>query len=366
MEATTTLADSLLDDLDDLSDLEENQGLENDQESPEHDDDAMKDDGDGPSATSAVTAPRKRKRWLDHTHLQHHLTTITAKSNLSGEEGYNLMTTSNTFLTQVQKELTTLHMDLQEAYHVKFPELAELLPQFHLYKNAIGILQNEDLSDVTIFQEDLHKEANLTSNQIITLSVAGSTTSGQSLTNDQFSHVNALLSDATDLLSVQETLTSFVERHIANLAPNTTTLLGAHLTSRLLTLAGGLANLVQIPACNIQVMGQVSSTSASRAGMSSAGVTTTTMDGSVAGVHEGILVECDLVRKVRGKDKRKALKQLANKTVLVARCDLDHSLRRGTVGGSNDVGKKFRAQLESTFRKWQEPDKAPVVKALPK
>jgi U4/U6 small nuclear ribonucleoprotein PRP31 len=378
MEATATLADSLLDDLDDLSDGDENQEEDNVKESAtfETDQDFIPmQEEDGPTASSSATTGtssqtlfRKRKRWLDNVQLQQHLTIISNNAQVSGEEGYTLMTTSNTYLRQVQTELTHVHLELQSAYQVKFPELAELLPQFTLYKNAIVVLQNKDLSDVTLYQEELHSVANLSSNQIITLSVAGSTTSGTTLTESQLAQVNACLSYTDQLLNVQTQLTSFVEQHISSLAPNTCILLGPTLTARLVGLAGGLSALVQIPACNLQVLGQVKATSASRAGMGTGGVTTSTVDGgNSAQPHQGILVECDLVQRVRGKDQRKALKKLANKASLVVRCDLDSNLRRGTGnGGGNEIGKKFRRELEETFRKWQEPDKAPVVKALPK
>ena len=365
MEATATLADSLLEDLDDLSDVEEEPTTNN-----EADIEELTSEEPTQYNDIANESSKQQNRWINNSQLQNHLSQIATNSATTPSEGYALMTSSNAFLLQLQTEFTSAHFDLQTAYAPKFPELSELLPHAKSYQNAIAVLQNCDLSDLTSLHDALHSEAKLSSNQIITLSVAGSTTSGIWLSEEQLRNVNECIQYMQDLLVVEEQLTSYVERHITSLAPNTVQLLGATLTARLVGLVGGLEALVQIPACNLQVLGQVKATSASRAGMGSMNVQGgTLLDDGVAGasvqLHQGILVHCDLVQSVKGPDQRKALKALANKVTLVARCDWD-AVKRGRVDKSAAIGIKFRNDLEAKFRKWHEPDKAPVVKALPK
>lgn len=79
--------------------------------------------------------------------------------------------------------------------------------------------------------------------------------------------------------------------------------------------------------------------------------------------HVGILAGCELVRSVPNYLKMKATKAVAGKLALAARTDHVNveSGRRRTA----DVGRKFREDLRTKFGKWEEPDKAQVVKALP-
>jgi RNA processing factor Prp31 len=60
----------------------------------------------------------------------------------------------------------------------------------------------------------------------------------------------------------------------------------------------------------------------------------------------------------------KALKLVAAKLALAIRCDfvnVDTGRPR-----TADPGRAFREQIEQKFAQLQEPDKAPVLKALPK
>jgi len=131
-------------------------------------------------------------------------------------------------------------------------------------------------------------------------------------------------------------------------------LIGPSTAAKLLGLSGGLAELSRIPACNLQVLGQTKHSSTSRAGLS--GLTTKP--------HTGILVECDLVQQCPSYLQKKALKTVAAKLALAARCDfvnVDTGRTR-----SAQSGQKFRSEIEQKIQKWEEPDKARTLKALPK
>ena len=390
--ATATLADSLLDDLDDLSDVEEAEEEESESVMDQstgniqsltnanvsvsaaiHGDDD--DDGD------IAAALPKKKRLIDDMKLQSHLSAIQssmASSSLASsndntanklEEGqYQLMTSSNKFLIAVQNELNKAHEDLIHAYNPKFPELQDLIPNPIAFKEAIKVIQNE--MDLTLVNEQLTTEANLTPNQIITLSVASSTTQGEPLTPQQLAQVNQCITYMEQILDIKAQLISFVGAHMERLAPNTCVLIGPTLAARMVATAGGMAELSRIPACNLQVLGQIKATSASRAGMStSIAAATAASNASLAQYriskpHEGMLSECELYNRVPGHLQRKALKVIAAKLALAVRCDFVN-LESGRAR-TNISGMKFRGEIEKTFAKLIEPDMAPVVKALPK
>lgn len=101
-------------------------------------------------------------------------------------------------------------------------------------------------------------------------------------------------------------------------------------------------------------MGQTKVNTESRAGLSG---------GSIR-QHTGLLADCDLIRSLAKAYQKKALKVVAAKLALVARFDfsnVDSGRQR-----SASAGLSYRKQLEEKFEKWLEPDKAPVMKALPK
>ena len=404
--APTTLADSLLDDLDDLSDVEEvpdqqeDQGAVGDEKSSAVADPSAPapsgvgggaDDataqreafsklrgheevvtGDGTAAAAAAAAVRPRRRRLleNDSALISHLASVRAEvargedkpaaaafaatssttRKEDDERQYNLIVASNKHLSRLRDELTKAHSDLCAAYHAKFPELEELIADPVQYRGAVLAIGNE--MDLTNVNEELNDV--LSSNQILTVTVAGSTTSGRRLTEEEMAVVKGAATYMQSVRDVQAELTSFVESKMEGLAPSVCALVGPTTAARLVALAGGLAELSRIPACNLQVLGQVRQSAAARGGMSS----------THGQPHSGILMECDLVTRCPKYLQRKALKTVAAKLALAARCDYVN-VESGRVRTA-DAGKKFRSEIEAKIEKWEEPDKAQTVKALPK
>lgn len=373
MEATTTLADTLLDDLDDLMDSDEE---EEHQPSPQADappsssgsapgrlltaesQPGEEEDLKRPAAVSSLIS----RAFLENRSLQKHLgrvrkrvqekasNTTTHETKEQHEEDHQLVVQCNRHLATLSEELASAHGALAKAYKPKFPELEELLPNYVQYKNAVRIIGNE--MDLTKVNDELNEILN--SNQIITISVSGSTTSGRPLTDAELAQVDDAANYTDELLQVHAELVQFVEQSMEALAPSICALIGPSTAAKLLGLAGGLAELTKIPACNLQVMGQVKQNSASRAGLSAANTKQ----------HVGLLAECDLVQSVPKQLQKKSLKVVAAKLALAARYDfvnVDTGRPRSAV-----VGRQFRHDLEEKFEKLQEPDKAPVLKALPK
>lgn len=387
MEATTTLADALLDDLDDLMDSEE--GDEQDdggQPNAEagttdplslsgntsvgfYDDEVEKDRKLAAKTTTtsslSVLASPPSSRFLDSTSLQHHLTAIrkhAAEANSINnsapvtsqremeDENHRLVVQSNRYLASLSDEMAKAHGALAKLYKPKFPELEELLPNYLQYKNAVRIIWNE--TDLTRVNDELNEI--LSSNQIITISVAGSTTSGRPLTDAELNQVDAAAAYMEELLVVQKELMAFVESSMESLCPSICALIGPSTAARLLGLAGGLHELTKIPSCNLQVMGQVKHNSESRAGLSGASLKQ----------HVGLLAESDIVQSVPRQYQKKATKVVAAKLSLAARFDFVNVDTGRTRSAS--TGLMLKAELLEKFEKWQEPDKAPVLKALPK
>jgi U4/U6 small nuclear ribonucleoprotein PRP31 len=363
MEATSyTLADALLDDLDDLSDVEDQpteEGKDGDQNSlePTEDDNISGGDMALPKSSTAVGDGKAVPRFLENQSLQKHMVTIrevqpsgTSSTKEEREQEHQLIVLSNKYLASLAEELARTHGQLCEAYEPKFPELEEIIPNPVQYTKAVRVIGNE--MDMTRVNDALNEF--LASNQIITLSVAGSTTSGRLLTGSELETIGMIASYIEDIIKVQDKLTQFIERRMEGLAPSVCALIGSSVAARLVGLAGGLAELSKIPACNLQVLGQVRQNSTSRAGLSAVH----------SKPHQGVLSECDLVKRCPQHLQKKALKTVAAKLALAARCDfvnVDTGRSRSAASGS-----LFRMEIEAKVEKWQEPDKAPTLKALPK
>lgn len=396
MEATpTTLADSLLDDLDDLSDVEEQPVEEDEVQDGSGDqpisgaagtegsgsatfvgggtsgpEEPMVNADDAHVGTDTAALRPKRKRLLEvDSSLVAHLATIRAEAAAAKDDGdskpsasasttqkeederyYHLIVASNKHLSRLRDELVRAHQDLCAAYHPKFPELEDLIADPLQYRKAVLAIGNE--MDLTLVNDELNEV--LTSNQILTVTVAGSTTAGRRLSDAEMDAVKDAAAYIEEVREAQADLTSFVAGRMEGLAPSVCALVGATTAARLVALAGGLAELSRIPSCNLQVIGQVKQSAAARGGMSA-------RHGSP---HSGVLMECDLVAKCPNYLQKKALKTVAAKLALAARCDYVNveSGRTRTA----DAGKKFRAEIEAKIEKWEEPDKAQTVKALPK
>ena len=319
MEGNNTLADNLLDDLDDLSDVEQEETTPDVKEGEEK------------------ALNNRQDRLLDQSSLQTHLKALSDSSNT---DEHALLTQSNHFLAQIRDEITQVHGELCTAYHAKFPELEELLKDPHEYQRVVVVLGPKTM-DLTSVNEKLQF---LTNHQVIALSVAGSTTAGRPLTESEWALVEPLVAYLDRLWETQRQLREWVEARMEGYS--VTALIGPSLTAQLLGLAGGWAALSKIPACNLQVLGQHHT---SRAGT------------TVSNSHQGILIQSDLVQSVPQAMQRKALKAVAAKVALAARVDLVNLHRPSTT-----TGDKFRTELEDKFQKWMEPDKARVLKALPK
>mmetsp|Transcript_39337 Transcript_39337/g.70835 ORF Transcript_39337/g.70835 Transcript_39337/m.70835 type:complete len:356 (+) Transcript_39337:177-1244(+) len=230
--------------------------------------------GDGTNRTSssadgnAAATTKQRPRLLDDTSLKSHLSSVRAvksgddqKPSASDvttkeedEHQHVLVLASNKHLVSLGHETHRAHLELCRQYH-PFPELEKLLTETFQYRAAIEIIQNE--MNVTKSNEELNEI--LTSNQIITISVAGSTISGRRLTDDELKAVNATCLYLDQLKSTQTELTTFVESRMERWAPSVCALIGPSLAAQLLASTGGLAELTRIPACKLATNGLASS-----------------------------------------------------------------------------------------------------------
>lgn len=288
---------------------------------------------------------RYRRHFLTLQQYETETLTSLAGSNLnasltSDDPEYQLILESNGLLQDIDEEIFQTYMFVANLYRKKFPELETILPNRLDFIKVVQRIGNE--MDLTLIKlTDLLPQAT-----IMVLSVSSSTTAG-ALLDDQ--SLSDCLNGCTEILRLHDDkarILSFIQSRMIHLAPNLCALVGSQVTALLVGLAGGVAALAKIPACNIQVMGQPK--------RNLMGLSSTSMM-----AHAGVLSTCDIVVNSPPALRKKALKALAGKVALAARVDSFQS----NVDASE--GLKMRATFEDKMEKLQEPPKARTKKALP-
>ncbi|RLN49443.1 hypothetical protein BBJ29_000085 [Phytophthora kernoviae] len=301
---------------------------------------------------AAVASLKRSSKYLEHVQtIQQYVDVDDAAGATSAksqqlEEGsaeYDLVVTSNDLMVQIDDEIEAVHRFIAEIYAAKFPELDSLVSNGLDYARVVKTIGNEmDLSLVTELPKLLPSSA------VIGISVTGSGTSGKPLGQED---LNTCMEACDELLSLNKDknmILRFVESRMKYLAPNASQLVGTRIAAQLIGLAGGVAQLARIPSCNLQVLGQEKKV---LSGFSSA----------AALKHTGVLFFSDLVQSVPPYLRMKACRAVAGKLALMAR--VDSQPHQDDTEGL--VGARFRTELVGKMEKWQEPQKAKTKKALP-
>lgn len=263
-----------------------------------------------------------------------------SKENLEQEPEYQLVLDSNVLLQDIDDEIIGTHRYICDLYHRKFPELEGLIPNKIDYIKSVKLIGNE--MDLTLV-EGL---GNILSNSLVMIvSVTASTTSGEPLSEQELADCFKACDEVMRLDQDKNLILEFVESRMSHIAPNLCALIGSSVAAQLVGLAGGLTALSKIPSCNVQVMGQDRNR---QAGMGLSNIS--------AGLHTGVLGNCELIQKQPPFLRKKALKIVAAKVVLVARMDSYQSEFDGS-GGT-----QLYTELEEKLEKLQEPSKARTKK----
>lgn len=363
----STLADSFLDDLDDLEGDSDDEEVEDgavaggegaggeggggdamDAEDGDGDGEVDLDDmlGDMKAGgdVSSVATLRKSEHFLEHMRKVDESMAREARPMKSGnveqDPEYQLVVSSNDLIVKIDDEMVNVHKYVVDLYSKKFPELESLVPSRLDYLRVVEVIGNE--MDMTMV--DL--SAILPNALVISVSMTGSTTSGQPLSEADLQQCQEGVAEALALEEARNATLQFVETRMNSVAPNLCAIIDTVIAAQLMGLAGGLGAMAKTPACNFQVMGQQKG---ALAGFSAA----------ASMPHTGILFFATVVQQAPPYLRAKALKVTAAKVALAARIDLYQT------DPSGDGGRRMRGEIDDKIEKWQEPQQARIKKALP-
>ncbi|CAM9410904.1 unnamed protein product [Ectocarpus sp. 4 AP-2014] len=260
---------------------------------------------------------------------------------LEDDPEYKLVVASNELIQDIDPEMVEVHRFVVDRYSQKFPELDSLIPQPADYVRTVQVMRNEmDMTQVEL-------DSALPQTTVMVVSVTGSTTSGQPLSEEDLHECIKGCEEYEALAAAKASILDFVETRMTSMAPNVCALIGSRITAQLLGLTGGLTAMSKTPSCNLQVMGQEKKT---LSGFSSKATVS----------HAGLLYQSDVVQLAPPYLRTKALRVTAAKVSLASRFD--------SYGNdpSGHVGRQWRAEVEDKIEKWQEMQTAKTKKALPK
>jgi U4/U6 small nuclear ribonucleoprotein PRP31 len=338
-DATGTLADDFLADLDDLD-----SGDEEEVEEEQAEDTATAQAGGGvKSVAKLMESERFTSIHADINRFKEEGTEREIVGALEEDPEYKLIVETNQMSAEMDDEMMVVHTFIRDLYASKFPELESLVLNPVDYARVVKVIGNE--MDMTL----VNLEEVLPSATIMVVSVTGSTTSGKPLQEEELSKVVEGCDEMLRIFAARIEMLEYVESRMTKFAPNISALIGTSLASQIIGLAGGLTALSKIPSCNIQALG---SSQKSLQGLASKA-------GSGTGTNSGLLSQCEIVQTAPPALKMRALRLVAGKVTLAARID---SFHQDTAGSS---GLNFQEEILKRLDKLQEPPPPKQAKPLP-
>lgn len=261
------------------------------------------------------------------------------------EGAYQLIVDCNALAVDIENEIQKVHNFIRDKYRLKFPELESLVMHPIDYARVVKAIGNQmDMTEVEL-------DGVLPSATIMVVSVTGSTTNGQPLSEEDLEKTFEACDRALQLDADKRKLVALVESRMDKTAPNLSAVLGPEIAARLMGIAGGLTALSKMPSCNVQVLGAKQKTTA---GFSNAAAQ------KAGDLHAGFIFQCDVIqRKTPPPLRTKATRLVAGKCTLMARVD---AFGQDPTG---ETGRKMHAEVLKKIEKWQEPPPAKTNKPLP-
>jgi nucleolar protein 56 len=131
-----------------------------------------------------------------------------------------------------------------------FPELDRIVEKHDTYARLvadIGLRSN-------FTEENLEKEG-IPKEKIQQIASSARRSMGASFPEEDLEWLRSFCRDTLELFRFREKAETYVDGVMKETAPNSTAILGALLTARLMSIAGGLMNLAKMPASTMQVLG---------------------------------------------------------------------------------------------------------------
>jgi U4/U6 small nuclear ribonucleoprotein PRP31 len=347
-----SLADELLADLEEGD--EEDMGMEGIQENGD-DEDQIEEVSEVPITSSSaydrvtdVAKLTQSEKYVSlikelHTHLER--TKIPKLSTpVESDPQYKLVVKLSELATDIDLEINVIHKFVRDKYEKRFPELESLVPMPLDYINTVKLLGND------IETKGQNKEllgGVLPPATCIVVSVTASTTQGKPMEQNELDIIIEACNMAEELHQERMRMHQYVEQRMTLIAPNVCRIVGAGTAAMLVSQAGGLGPLAQLPSCNLLVLGKQKKT---LSGFSSSAILP----------HSGFVFFHPIVQSLPPDLRSKAARLVANQCTLASRADALHESADGHIGDF------LLDKINQKIEKMLEPPPVKQQKALPK
>jgi nucleolar protein 56 len=231
---------------------------------------------------------------------------------------------------------------LREWYGVHFPELDRLVEKHETYARLVlNIGTKDDFSLKALQNEDVP------ANKADQLSRIAASSMGASISETDLLQIQALSKNILDTYKLRESMESYLNQTMDEVAPNTKAIAGALLGARLISIAGGLENLAKRPASTMQVLG------AEKALFRSI------KTGARPPKH-GLIFQHTLLHDAKRWQRGKIARAIAGKLAIAIRAD--------AFGKGNYIGDILKADLDKRIREIEQkyPEPPPIKEQKPR
>jgi len=153
-------------------------------------------------------------------------------------------------IEDLDKILNLLAGRVREWYGLHFPELDRLVEKHDTYIRLV-----ESLGSRESFTHDALTKLGIPQERATEISESAKKSSGAQISSPDLEWLQEVCSTVSELYGTREAAEKYTDKIMEQVAPNMTTVLGAVLSAKLISMAGGLENIAKMPASTLQVLG---------------------------------------------------------------------------------------------------------------
>ena len=171
------------------------------------------------------------------------ITEVTTKRDL-----YAIQTVRS--IEDLDKILNLLAGRVREWYGLHFPELDRLVEKHDSYIRLVHSLGSRES-----FTFDALAKLGIPQDKATQISASAEKSSGAEMSGTDLEWLREVCGTVLELYGLREAAEKYTDKIMGEVAPNMTSVLGAVLSAKLISMAGGLENVAKMPSSTLQVLG---------------------------------------------------------------------------------------------------------------
>src|SRR6266481_6343219 len=153
-------------------------------------------------------------------------------------------------IEDLDKVLNLLAGRIREWYGLHFPELDRLVEKHDSYIRLVHSLGSRES-----FSFDALAKLGIPQDKATQISASAEKSSGAEMSGTDLEWLREVCGTVLELYGLREAAEKYTDKIMGEVAPNMTTVLGAVLSAKLISMAGGLENIAKMPSSTLQVLG---------------------------------------------------------------------------------------------------------------